>query len=199
MATNFPKKGDDKKISLRNSEEKQFPYEFAKNLKEQQPKIWKAGGNIRGNEAFMLWGRARKGEDTESIRAWIKERESWAKRHFRDGQKFKGDVEPNLSNVAGVVAQIKWGVIGNLGVQGMKDVINKLAKKLDSKNEVENARRNPNCPDGWEHQMPDGSWMCGKRHGGGGYNSCNEKELLSFLNIMKEDLITEIKLIKKNK
>jgi len=52
MATNFPKKGDDKKISLRNSEEKQFDYEFAKNLKEQQPKIWKAGGNIRGNEAL---------------------------------------------------------------------------------------------------------------------------------------------------
>ena len=64
---------------MRNSEEKQFSYEFAKNLKEQQPKIWKAGGNIRGNEAFMLWGRARKGEDTEAIRAWIKERESWAK------------------------------------------------------------------------------------------------------------------------
>jgi hypothetical protein len=306
MATNFPKKGDDKKISLRNSEEKQFSYEFAKNLKEQQPKIWKAGGNIRGNEAFMLWGRARKGEDTEAIRAWIKEREAWAKRHYTDGQKFKGDVEPNLSNVAGVVAQIKWGVIGNLGEQGMKDVILELTKKLegrkDPKNvsptvkkgleakveahneevkdlkkswnpkvtykklekvfdrgvgayrtnresvrenvkseeqwayarvnsflfvmkkgrfqggthdtdllpenhpmkkamkETENARKNPNCPDGWEHQMPDGSWMCGKRHGGGGYKSkIDEKELIKFLNIMKEDLITEIKIIKKNK
>ena len=76
MATDFPKKGDDKKISLRNSEERQFDYEFAKNLKEQQPKIWKAGGNIRGNEAFMLWGRARDGQDTEAIRDWIKERES---------------------------------------------------------------------------------------------------------------------------
>ena len=138
MATNFPKKGDDKKISLRNSEEKQFSYEFAKNLKEQQPKIWKAGGNIRGNEAFMLWGRARKGEDTEAIRAWIKERESWAKRHFRDGQKFKGDAEPNLSNVAGVVAQIKWGVIGNLGMQGMKDVILELTKKLEGRKEPKN-------------------------------------------------------------
>ena len=133
MATDFPKKGDDKKISLRNSEERQFDYEFAKNLKEQQPKIWKAGGNIRGNEAFMLWGRARDGQDTEAIRDWIKERESWAKRHFRDGQKFKGDVEPNLSNVAGVVAQIKWGVIGNLGEQGMKDVILELTKKLEGR------------------------------------------------------------------
>ena len=305
MATDFPKKGDDKKISLRNSEEKQFDYEFAKNLKEQQPKIWKTGGNIRGNEAFMLWGRARDGQDTEAIREWIKERESWAKRHFRDGQKFKGDTEPNLSNVAGVVAQIKWGVIGNLGERGMKDVILELTKKLEGRKdnmknvsptvkqglenkvkehneevkdlkvdwnprvtykklekvfdrgvgayrtnrqsvrpnvkseeqwayartnsflfvmrkgrfqggqhdtdllpknhpmkkameEAENARRNPNCPDGYEHQMPDGSWMCGKRHGGGGYGS-NMDEVVNFLNIMKEEMIKEIKLIKKNK
>ncbi len=303
MPTDFPKKGDDKKISLRNSEEKQFSYEFAKNLKEQQPKIWKAGGNIRGNEAFMLWGRARDGQDTEAIREWIKEREAWAKRHFRDGQKFKGDVEPNLSNVAGVVAQIKWGVIGNLGEQGMKDVILELTKKLEGRKEpknvsptvkkgleakvkehneevkdlkvdwnprvtykklekvfdrgvgayrtnresvrpnvkseeqwayarvnsflfvmkkgrfqggthdtdllpkghpvkekmkeTENARKNPNCPDGWEHQMPDGSWMCGKEHGGGGYNKVDKEKLVKFLNIMKEELITEIKLIKK--
>ena len=303
MPTDFPKKGDDKKISLRNSEEKQFSYEFAKNLKEQQPKIWKAGGNIRGNEAFMLWGRARDGQDTEAIREWIKEREAWAKRHFRDGQKFKGDVEPNLSNVAGVVAQIKWGVIGNLGHQGMKDVILELTKKLEGRKEpknvsptvkkglekkvkdhneevkdlkvdwnprvtykklekvfargigayrtnresvrpnvkseeqwayarvnsflfvmkkgrfqggthdtdllpkghpvkekmkeTENARKNPNCPDGWEHQMPDGSWMCGKEHGGGGYNKVDKEKLVKFLNIMKEELITEIKLIKK--
>tara|TARA_A100001515_G_scaffold67100_2_gene53291 strand:+ start:542 stop:1462 length:921 start_codon:yes stop_codon:yes gene_type:complete len=306
MATNFPKKGDDKKISLRNSEERQFDYEFAKNLKEQQPKIWKAGGNIRGNEAFMLWGRARDGQDTEAIRDWIKERESWAKRHFRDGQKFKGDVEPNLSNVAGVVAQIKWGVIGNLGEQGMKDVILELTKKLEGRKdnmknvsptvkkglenkvkehneevkdldvswnarvtykklekvfdrgvgayrtnresvrpnvtseeqwayarvnsflfvmkkgrfqggqhdtdllpkdhpmkkamddaENQKVRKNPDCPDGYEHQMPDGSYMCGREHGGDGYGNYDEKKILAFLNIMKEDLITEIKLIKK--
>ena len=308
MATDFPKKGDDKKISLRNSEEKQFDYEFAKNLKEQQPKIWKTGGNIRGNDAFMLWGRARKGEDTEAIRDWIKERESWAKRHFRDGQKFKGDTEPNLSNVAGVVAQIKWGVVGNLGERGMKDVILELTKKLEGRKDnmknvsptvkqglenkvkehneevkdlkvswnprvtyaklekvfdrgigayrtnrqsvrpnvrseeqwayartnsflfvmrkgrfqggqhdtdllpkdhpmkkamddadnAQHVRKNSRCPDGYEHKMPDGSWMCGRRHGGGGYGS-NMDEVVNFLNIMKEEMITEIKLIKKNK
>ena len=133
--TNFPNKGDDKKISLRNSEEPQFDYDFAKNIKEQTPEIWKAGGNIRGNEAFMLWGRARDGQDTEAIREWIKERESWIKRHFEDGKQFKGDTEPNLSNVGGVVAQIKWGTIGTLGEQGMKDVILELTKKLEGKKE----------------------------------------------------------------
>ena len=133
--TNFPNKGDDKKISLRNSEEPQFDFDFAKTIKEQTPEIWKAGGNIRGNEAFMLWGRARDGQDTESIREWIKEREAWIKRHFEDGKQFKGDTEPNLSNVGGVVAQIKWGTIGTLGEQGMKDVILELTKKLEGKKE----------------------------------------------------------------
>jgi HK97 family phage prohead protease len=133
--TDFPNKGDDKKISLRNSDEPQFDYEFAKNIKEQTPEIWKAGGNIRGNEAFMLWGRARNGQDTEAIREWIKEREAWIKRHFQDGKQFKKDTEPNLSNVGGVIAQIKWGTIGTLGEQGMKDVILELTKKLEGKKE----------------------------------------------------------------
>ena len=133
--TNFPNKGDDKKISLRNSEEPQFDYNFALNVKEQTPEIWAAGGNIRGNDAFMLWGRAKDGQDTEAIREWIKERESWAKRHFEDGKQFEGDTEPNLSNVGGVVAQMKWGTIGTLGEQGMKDVILELTKKLEGKKE----------------------------------------------------------------
>ena len=133
--TNFPNKGDDKKISLRNSEEPQFDYDFAKNIKEQTPEIWKAGGNIRGNDAFILWGRARDGQDTEAIREWIKEREAWIKRHFEDGNQFKGNTEPNLSNVGGVIAQIKWGTIGTLGEQGMKDIILELTKKLEGKKE----------------------------------------------------------------
>ena len=83
----------------------------------------------------MLWGRARDGQDTEAIREWIKEREAWIKRHFEDGKQFKGDTEPNLSNVGGVVAQIKWGTIGTLGEQGMKDVILELTKKLEGKKE----------------------------------------------------------------
>ena len=134
MATDFPKKGDDKKISLRNSEYPQFDRDFAENIKEFNPDVWGAGGNIRGNEAFTLWGRAREGSETEGVLNWIKEREAWAARHFRDGEQFAdGDLIPNLSNVAGVVAQMKWGVIGNLGEQGMKDVLLELVKKLEGK------------------------------------------------------------------
>ena len=131
--TNFPTKGEDKKISLRNSNYPQFDFDFANNVKEQTPEIWKAGGNIRGNEAFNLWKKARAGEETEGVLKWIKEREAWVARHFEDGKQFKKDLEPNLSNVAGVVAQMKWGAIGTLGEQGMKDVILELTKKLEGK------------------------------------------------------------------
>ena len=134
MATDFPKKGDDLKISLRNSEYPQFDRGFAENIKEFNPEVWDAGGNIRGNDAFTLWGRARDGSETEGVLDWIKEREAWAARHFGDGEQFAGgDLEPNLSNVGGVIAQIKWGVIGNLGEQVMKDVILELVKKLEGK------------------------------------------------------------------
>lgn len=134
MATDFPTQGDDLKISLRNSQYPQFDFDFASNLKENNPEIWELGGNIRGNEAFQLWSRARDGEETDGILDWIKEREAWAARHFEDGSQFSsGDLEPNRSNVAGVVAQIKWGVIGTLGEQKMKDVILELIKKLEGK------------------------------------------------------------------
>jgi hypothetical protein len=133
--TNFPTKGEDKKISLRNSNYPQFDFDFANNVKEQTPEIWKAGGNIRGNEAFNLWKKARAGEETEGVLKWIKEREAWVARHFEDGKQFKGDKEPNLSNIAGVVAQMKWGAIGTLGEQGMKDVILEMTKKLEGKKE----------------------------------------------------------------
>ena len=60
-------------------------------------------------------------------------REAWGARHYRDGQKFKdGSVSPNLSNVAGLYTD-KWGVVGNLGMQGMKDVILELTKKLEGR------------------------------------------------------------------
>jgi len=134
MATDFPKKGDDLKISLRNSEYPQFDRDFAENIKEFNPEVWGAGGNVRGNDAFVLWGRAREGSETEGVLDWIKEREAWAARHFGDGEQFaSGELEPNLSNVAGVIAQIKWGVIGNLGEQKMKDVVLELVKKLEGK------------------------------------------------------------------
>jgi len=140
MATDFPTKGDDKKISLRNSNYPQFDYDFAAGVKENNKEVWDTGGNIRGNEAFNFWTKARDGEETQGTLDWIKEREAWAARHFEDGAQFKdGDLEPNKSNIGGVVAQMKWGVIGTLGEQGMKDAMLELIKKLEGKKDEERA------------------------------------------------------------
>ena len=134
MATDFPKKGDDKKISLRNSNYPQFDYDFIAGVKENDNDIYKAGGNIRGNEAFNLWTKARAGEETDGVLNWIKEREAWAARHFNDGSQFKsGDKAGRPSNIAGIIAQMKWGVIGTLGERGMKDVILEAIKYLELK------------------------------------------------------------------
>ena len=80
MATNFPTKEMIKK-SLRNSQYT-FDYDFIAGVKENDKDIYKAGGNIRGNEAFNLWTKARAGEETAGVLG-IKERESWAARHWR--------------------------------------------------------------------------------------------------------------------
>ena len=134
MATDFPTKDEDKKVSLRNSNYPQFDYDFIAGVKENDPDIYKAGGNIRGSEAFNLWTKARNGEMTDGVISWIKEREAWAARHFEDGSQFKsGDKAGRPSNIAGVIAQMKWGVIGTLGEQKMKDVVLEAIKYVEQK------------------------------------------------------------------
>ena len=49
-----------------------------------------------------------------------------------------------------------WG-----GTSGIEWASNKLEKIRSEQSEF---RANPDCPDGFEHQMPDGSYMCGKEH-----------------------------------
>lgn len=130
--TDFPTKGEDQKIVLSNSNFPQFDRSFAEKLREEDPEIWKAGGNIRGNDAFSLWGKARSGSETPAVLAWIKEREAWAARHLKDGSQFPGD-DPTLSNVAGVVAAIKWGVVLAIGQSTMKSTIQKLRDKMNER------------------------------------------------------------------
>lgn len=115
--TNFPKQGDDLEISLKNSEYEQFDHDFAVALKKEHPSIWGRGGNIRGNGAFLNWGKARSGVQSKAVKDWIREREAWAARHFKD------------KRLPGVVAQIKWGVVGALGMAAMKELVNEAKAK----------------------------------------------------------------------
>ena len=133
--TNFPEDGKDQKISLSNSTWRVFDPEFAEDLKQNHPKIWKAGGNIEGNNQYRrLYPIATRSDDeqkTETEEMAIRKREAWVARHFEDGRQFKEDpdLSPNLSNIAGIVAQIKWLAVGTLGQSEMKRIINEVKAK----------------------------------------------------------------------
>jgi ATP-dependent protease ClpP protease subunit len=120
------------KPALTQSDYDRFDFAYAKDLKDNYPKIWKAGGNIRGNEAFEYYTKYREGEKTEGTLQWVSEREAWASRNFSFGEGFKdGETSPNLSNIAGIVAQIKWAVVGTLGEKRMKKIINTVKAKIN--------------------------------------------------------------------
>lgn len=116
--TDFPTEGDDKAVSLRNSQYPQFDYEWALRLRDEHPDVWNEGGMERGTSAFTNWGKARDGDLTEAVLAWIREREAWAARHFDNNR------------LPGVIAQIKWGVIGTLGEAAMKRLVNEAKKSV---------------------------------------------------------------------
>ena len=131
--TDFPEAGDDKKISLRNSKYQLFPVEEAQDLKDNYLSIWREGGKIRGNAQFILLAPiARRGGNTETVAEEnaVKRREAWAARHFED------------YSLAGVVAQIKWLVVGSRGLDHMRAVIREAKDKLEKKS-VEQERVEP--------------------------------------------------------
>ena len=130
--TNFPNKGDDKAVSF----EIRTPTNqaFAERLKAEHQKFGKPVETFAAT-TFVLWGRAREGADTAGVLAWIKEREAWAARHYGDGSQFPED-KPTMSNIAGVEAAIKWGVILGIGEKAMKNAVRGLTASKDERASV---------------------------------------------------------------
>lgn len=121
-ATNFPERGDDETVSLQNSKYQLFPIAFAEKIKTQYPEVWGLGGNILGNEQYKHLYTIR----TESISnedltprqvEAIRLREAWSARH-------EDDFRP-----AGVMAQIKWHMVGSRGLKYMQDLMNEEIDK----------------------------------------------------------------------
>jgi HK97 family phage portal protein len=125
--TNFPSEGDNKKVSLKNSQWKLFPVNEAQDLKDNWPEIWAKGGNIRGNSQFAkLAPIAKRGgvAKTKSEIGAVKLREAWVARH-------KGDFQ-----LAGVVAQIKWLAVGDRGIDHMRKVIREAKAKIKDRSDA---------------------------------------------------------------
>ena len=112
-----------------------FDPDYAAKLKEEYPKIWRAGGNIRGNDQYRRLTPIVKNNGvptSESEENAIRLREAWIARHKGDGAQFRDRDHPiNLSTVAGLVAQIKWYGVSVIGESRMKQVLNELKRKLD--------------------------------------------------------------------
>ena len=123
MATNFPTRGDDETISLNNSEYARPPLEYLKRIREEYPSIWARGGNVEGNRSYRILLAIREGnikaaDLTETQREKIREREAWSARHFEDFR------------LAGVVAQLKWHMVGSRGFDHQRSVINEAIERL---------------------------------------------------------------------
>ena len=123
--TNFPRSGDNQKISLSNSQHPQFGYAYVKDLKENWPEIWRragTGGNpptsFTGNDAFNKWTAYRSGDRSESVLNWVKRRERFMNRHKKNNR------------LNGIIAVMKWGGVTAGGVSQMKSVVNDYKKVI---------------------------------------------------------------------
>jgi len=86
--------------------------EYGDFLKKNHPKVWKAGGNIFGNQAFENLKRvSNRGYWLESERWMYEKWQSFVKRHQHNHL------------LAGVIANVKWASWGNIGKAKAKSVI----------------------------------------------------------------------------
>ncbi len=144
--TDFPEQGNDKKVSLRNSQYALFPVGEAEDLKENYPEIWRKGGNIKGNEQFAkLAPIAKRGgvPDGEAEENAVRLREAWVARH-------KGDFQ-----LAGVVAQIKWLAVGDRGLDHMRATIRKAKAKLKDRSDTRSEERTAMRRAYWDRAMQE--------------------------------------------
>ena len=121
--TNFPQEGDDETVSLKTSNWAVFDPEYAEQIKTKYPTIWSKGGNVKGNEQYrklrpiaLAGGEVETRAEEEAVRL----REAWAARHEEDYR------------IAGVIAQVKWLVVGSRGEQYMKELIDEQIESIET-------------------------------------------------------------------
>lgn len=122
--TDFPEQGGDSTVSLQSSRYPLFPVGEAQALKDEWPEIWDRGGNILGDTQFNRlapMARDRRVPETDTEEEAVRLREAWAARHLGDFR------------LAGVVAQVKWLVVGSRGLDHMRQVIMDEKERIRAK------------------------------------------------------------------
>lgn len=115
---------DEKVTSFGKSKWPMFDRSFAERIKKEYPKIWAAGGNIKGNDQYRILTQIAEQGGVAKTRAQVEAlelREAWIARHAQDFR------------LPGVIAQIKWLAIGSRGEDFMKNVVRDQIKKTEAK------------------------------------------------------------------
>ena len=135
--------GKDRIDSFAKSQWPMFDRSFAERIKNDHPKIWDAGGNIKGDDQYTILtkiaeqgGKARTEDQIKALEL----REAWIARH-------KGDFR-----LPGVIAQVKWLAIGTRGEGHMKKTINDAVAKMNTKSHGM-----------WDDDEPDMHMLMGER------------------------------------
>jgi HK97 family phage prohead protease len=115
---------DEKVTSFGKSKWPMFDRSFAEKIKKEYPKIWVAGGNIKGNDQYRILTQIAEQGGVAKTRAQVEAlelREAWIARHAQDFR------------LPGVIAQVKWLAIGSRGEDFMKNVVRDQIKKTEAK------------------------------------------------------------------
>lgn len=142
-ATNFPTLGANMGVSLRNSGVKVYPPAEVAELKTAHPSLWKLGGATLANIAFRRLAPValRRGVvQTDQEEEMVRLREAFASKHIDD------------ADLAGVVQQMKWLVVGAQGIDRMRRIVNE-AKQRAGERQAERAA----SPLMLAQQTPNGS------------------------------------------
>lgn len=102
-------------------------------IRKKFPEIWESGESSISDDAFYSWIEYSKGIRSEATDKWLIKRERWAELHKSDGiSLIASDTSPTLAKQ--VVNMLKWGVVGEIGLDNMIDVISDVIDgKVESK------------------------------------------------------------------
>lgn len=127
-------KFDENQPDLRHSKYKTPSFGWVDGIRKKFPEIWETGENSIADDAFYTWKDYQDGKRSESTDAWLLKREKWANLHKNDGISLIGKkTSPTLAKQ--VVNMVKWGVVGEIGLDNMIEVISDMIDgNVESKN-----------------------------------------------------------------
>lgn len=109
--TSFPTKGENKSVSLSNSNYKQFPYEVAKKVSKTRHDLWRRGISA-SSSPLSVWSDARQGSQSPKVVTWVRRRERYAKKNIN------GKLTPSR-----VMSLMKYGLVHESGLSTMMKVV----------------------------------------------------------------------------